>query len=237
MHNYRHRLLGLHLTAMLAIAVTACLFVASAPAQEPQSHDGEAAHTHAEGDESHHADTGHDAAADHEAGDGGEHGYSGLASDLPFWGIVAFIGFIFAIKKLGWGSFTAGMASREEEEQRLISEAEELRRQASEQLTTQRGQMEAVDEHVRSALAEADRDAEHTRQDIRAATDREVDNVRARVDLEINRVKDQTLNDVFENFTQRVIDATQDRLQGQLDSAGQDRLINAALDEFPAGKT
>lgn len=242
MQFHRHNLFGPQLAMLLGAVVAVWVLAGSASAQEDHAHEGEAAHAH-EGDEAHthegegaHAHDGDAAGHGEEAGDDGdEHGDS-LASDLPFWGIIAFIGFLFAIKKLGWSSLTSGMAAREAEEQKLINDAEELRRQAAEQLTTQRGQMEALDEHVRAALAEAERDADHTRSDIRAAADREVANVRSRVDLEINRVKDQTLNDLFENFTQRVIDSTQDRLRGQLDPAAQDRLIGAALDEFAAGK-
>lgn len=232
MRTYRHKLFGPQLAMLLFAAFAAWLASAPVSAQEEHAHEGEAAHTHADGEAEHGVEAEHEAAGGH----GAEHEYS-LASDLPFWGIVAFVGFIFAIKKLGWGSFTAGLASRESEEQKLINDAEELRRQAAEQLTTQRGQMEALDEHVRAALDEAERDADHTRRDIRAAADREVGNVRARVDLEISRVKDQTLNDLFEDFTQRVIDSTQDRLQGQLDAAGQDKLINVALEEFTAGQS
>ncbi|MBL8850475.1 MAG: ATP synthase F0 subunit B [Planctomycetaceae bacterium] len=228
---------GLRTAAMLVIAVASWLFVAAASAQEPHAHDEAGAHTHAAGDA---ADAGHDPAAeaahDPAAEHGGEHGPAGLADDLPLWGIVAFIGFLFAVKKLGWGSFTSGMAGREAEEQRLIDEAEELRRQAADRLRTHRGQMEALDEHVRAVIAEANRDADHTRSEIRAVADREASNARARVDLEISRVKDQTLSELFEHFTQRVIDATPQKLSGGMGPAEQDKLIDDALAGFAAGQ-
>ena len=217
---------------LLGALVALWLLSGSAHAQEDHPHNGEAAHAHEGEDAEQHEEGEHDPESGHGAG----HAYS-LATDLPFWGIVAFMGFLFAINKLGWASFTSGMQSREDEEQKLINDAEQLRRQAADKLTEQTGQMEALDEHVRAALHEAERDAEHTRRDIRAAADREVANVQSRVDLEISRVKDQTLNDLFEDFTQRVIESTHDRLRGQLDPAAQDKLIGAALDEFTAGQT
>lgn len=218
--------------AAAAVAIVAWLFASPAAAQETHAHDGEAAHTHSAGDPAHGTQAAHGA----EAGHGEGHAYSGLASDLPFWGIIAFIGFVFALKKLGWGSFTSGLAGREAEEQRLIDDAEGLRRQAAEQLMFHRGTMEALDEQVREVFAEAERDAEHTRQDIRSVADREAANARARADLEISRAKDQTLNDLFENFSQQVISATQQKLDGGLNPAAQDKLIDEALAEFSAGQ-
>lgn len=229
MQFQRRNMNSVRTAAMLAVGAAAWLFVASAPAQESHSPHTSAVQTHGAGE----ADHGPDVADAASHGEG--HAYSGLTSDLPFWGVIAFVGFIFAIRKLGWGAFTSGLQGREAEELRLIAEAEDLRRQAAEQLHVQRGQMEALDEEIRAVLAEADRDADHTRRDIRAAADREAATARARVELEISRVKDQTLSELFENFTQRVIDATQDRLRGRLDAAAQDTLIDAALAEFAAG--
>ena len=103
-----------------------------------------------------------------------------LREDLPLWGIVAFIGFLFAVKKLGWDALTSGMRDREASENRLIGEAETLRQQAAAQLTREKGNMEALDEHVREVLAEADRDAAHTRSDIRSVGEREAAAIRAR---------------------------------------------------------
>lgn len=159
------------------------------------------------------------------------HDYS-LSSDLPFWAIVAFLGFIAAIKFLGWDSLTSGMKAREEKELALIAEAEGLRRQAAEQLLHHRGLMEALDEEVRDVLAEAERDADHTRRDIRAAAEREADAARERARVEIRRVKDQSLNEVFETVAGRVVQLTEDKLRGRLTPQDQDQLIDAALNEF-----
>lgn len=220
------------LRSIAGLAIVAWLFASSAVAQDTHSHEGEADHAHAAQDHAHGAEAAHDSAGGH----GEEHEYTGISSDLPFWGIIAFIGFVLAIKKLGWGSFTSGLAGREAEEQRLIDDAEGLQRQAAEQLQTHRGMMEAVDEQIREVLAEAERDAEHTRSDIRAVANREAANARARADLEVSRVKDQTLNDLFETFSQQVISATQQKLHGGLNQAAQDQLIDEALAEFTASR-
>jgi F-type H+-transporting ATPase subunit b len=159
------------------------------------------------------------------------HGYSFFA-DLPFWGIVAFLVFLFAIKKLGWGSLTSSMKSREEKELSFIAEAEELRREAVEKLTEHRGIMEALDEEVRGVFEEAERDADHTRRDIRVVAEREAEMARERARVEIRRVKDQSLNEVFESVASRVIQLTEEKLRGRLTPDDQDQLIDAALNEF-----
>lgn len=217
---------------LLTAAVAMAMYVGSAWAQEPHAHDEHGARPPAAG--AVHAETGakHEGAAEH----AGEHGPTSFKDDLPLWGIVAFIGFIFAIKKLGWGSFTSGMNAREAEERRLIQEAEDLRRQTADQLRVQRGQLEALDETVRAALAVGGQHAEQTRRDIRAAADRDAATAKTRAEQEISRVKDQTLGELFENFTQRIVDATQERLRGRLDPVAQDKLIDAALTDFIAGQ-
>lgn len=162
------------------------------------------------------------------------HDYS-LSSDLPFWAIVAFIGFVIAIKFLGWDALTSGMKSREQKELALIAEAEGLRKQAAEQLVHHRGVMEALDEEVGEVLAEAQRDAEHTRGDIRSVAEAEAETARERARVEIRRVKDQSLNEVFEQVATRVVELTEAKLRGRLTPSDQDQLIDAALNEFSNG--
>jgi F-type H+-transporting ATPase subunit b len=165
------------------------------------------------------------------AADAAEHGYS-LKTDLPFWGIVAFVLFLVAIKVLGWDALTGGMKAREEKELAFIAEAEGLRREAKEKLTEQRGIMEAVDEEVRGVFEEAERDADYTRRDIRDLAEREAETARERARVEIRRVKDQSLNDVFESVANRVVQLTEEKLRSRLTPNDQDQLIDAALNEF-----
>ena len=171
------------------------------------------------------------AAAGH-AVEAGEHGSGGLWDNLPFWGLVAFLGFLYAIRKLGWNALVTGMQEREENELRLIGEAEQLRQQALEQLRHYQGLMEAVDEHVREALAEAGRDADHTRNDIRAVAQREAQLVRQRAEVEIERVRSQSLSDIFEATVDRIVREAEARIRTRLSPTAQQKLIDAAVAEF-----
>jgi F0F1-type ATP synthase membrane subunit b/b' len=171
------------------------------------------------------------AAAGHGA-DAGEHAPAGIRDNLPFWGLVAFLGFLYAIRKLGWNALVTGMREREENELRLIGEAEQLRQQALEQLRHSQGLMEAVDEHVREALAEAGRDADHTRNDIRAVAQREAQLVRQRAEAEIERVRSQSLSDIFEATVDRIVREAEARIRTRLSPVVQQKLIDTAVAEF-----
>lgn len=164
------------------------------------------------------------------------HGAGGLKNDLPFWGLVAFAGFLIALKFLGWDALTAGMREREATENKLISDAESLREHTAGQLRKNKGMMEALDELVRSTLAEAQRDADHTRRDIRSLADREAGLSRQRAELEIGRARDQSLHDVFATAAARITAEAERRIRAQLTPDQQQRLVDAAVGEFVARK-
>jgi F-type H+-transporting ATPase subunit b len=172
------------------------------------------------------------AAPCHAAGDaaGDEaHAYGGLSTDLPFWGILAFVGFLVAIKFLGWDSLTSNMKLREEHERGLIKAAEQTRREADEERREHLGRLEAVDEEIREVVDEAHRDAAHTREDILSVARHEADVYRQRALTEISRARDQALDEIFNTLTDRVTDATQQRLVTRLTTTDQNRLIEEAL--------
>jgi F-type H+-transporting ATPase subunit b len=157
------------------------------------------------------------------------HGYGGLSSDLPFWGIVAFVGFALAIKFLGWDALTSNMQTREDHERRLIADAEQTRSQADEVRREHRGRLEAVDEEIREVIDEAHRDADSTRQDILEVARHEAEVYRQRAVTEISRARDQALDGIFNTLTDRVTDSTQQRLATRLTATDQNRLIDEAL--------
>ena len=158
----------------------------------------------------------------------------GLKGDLAFWGFVAFIGFLVALKFLGWDALTSGMQSRESNELQLISEAERLREEAAARLRRHLGQMEALDETVRGVMAEAHRDADQTRRDIRSIADREAELLQARANLEISRTRDQSLHELFDGFSTRIAEGAEQRIKSRLTPQAQQQLVDAAVGEFAA---
>lgn len=198
---------------------------AQAPAEHSDAH-GNDAHAHDQGGAAHDA-VEH---TEHSGGHGHEYSFWG---DLSFWSFVAFIGFVLAIKKLGlWDLLLTSMSDREKAEWARLDEADKLLTQAEGTLRKFRGQFEALEETVRETMAEGHRDAEYTQQSIVDHARTEASAAVERATFEIERVKDQTLNTLFAEMADKVVAATEAALKSQLQSADQDRLIEATLGEL-----
>lgn len=178
----------------------------------------------------------HAAETDHHHEDGGHDEHHDDHADVPFWGdlevwsLVAFLGFVFAIKKLGlWNALLTSMSAREQRETELIASAETSLRSAEEELRHSRGQLEALDETTRGILEEARRDAEYTRNEITATAQREANVHLERARHEIERVRDQSVHDLFAALAEKVAQVTEERLRNNLQSSDHDRLIDETL--------
>ncbi len=166
----------------------------------------------------------HDAAQDSHA-----HPYS-IWSDLPFWSGVAFIGFVIAIKKLGlWNLLVTSMAKREEAEFKAIDIAESDLAKEQALLQQAKKHLETLDAEIKEIFAEAERDSASTQKDILAIASKESENALQRAKLEIERVKDQALNDIFISLADKVTETAQQRLRSGLSREDHDRLIEEAL--------
>lgn len=211
--------------AVLALVCTA----GSALAQEAHPAEPSAAdhgHPHAPGHiEAEHSDVAHHA-DDH-------HGEYSLWADLPLWSGIAFIGFLIALKKLGLiDLLLSTMAERERSETEAISIAEGDLSKAQSLLRESRGRMEAMDETVRGILAEAERDSSYTREEITRLAEQEAQASVARARYEIERVRSQSLNDIFASLADKVVATTEARLKAELQPEDQDRLIHSTLDQL-----
>jgi len=162
------------------------------------------------------------------------HHAEGIWYDLPFWGLVTFVGFVFVLKKLGWQPFVDGLAERERKEAEYIAEAEGKNREAQQLLIERKGQIEAIDETAREFIEEAHRDAERTRSDIVAAASSEAEAIKRRSLREIERTRDQSLKEVFDAMALRVVERTEQRLAESLTAEDQQRLMDESLAQFTA---
>ena len=163
----------------------------------------------------------------------GHHQKYSLWADLPFWSLIAFIGFILAIKGLGlWDLLVNSMTSREQAETEAISFAESDLQSAQASLRSSKGRLEALDEQIRETLTEAARDAQSTRNDILSVGEKEARAAVSRAEFEIDRVRDQSLSEIFETVANRVTSATEQRLRSGLQAADHDRLIGTVLEDL-----
>ncbi len=166
------------------------------------------------------------------AEEAGGHAAPSIAEDLSLWSLVAFLVFFtMCLKMLGpWA--VASLAERERMENAFIEEAEQKNRLAQETLREHRGRMEAIKEEIAERIAEAHRDADHTREDIASAAQREAEILRDRSKSEIERTRCQVLDELFSMMASRVVEETEAKLKERVDAAEHDRLIDESLSHF-----
>ena len=116
-----------------------------------------------------------------------------------------------------------------------IASAERAREQAATMLSDHEAKLAGVQEEVKEILAEARRDAEHTKTEIMAAAQSEAEATRDRALGDIERARDQALKDLFDQVATQVASATEHVLGRSLDAADQQRLIAEALAEVTSG--
>src|SRR5262249_25882811 len=86
-------------------------------------------------------------------------------ADLAVWSLITFIVFLFVLKKFAWGPLIQGLDKREAGVLDNIAGAEAARIKAEKMLAEHASKLEKVQDEVREIIAEARRDAEHTKND------------------------------------------------------------------------
>jgi F-type H+-transporting ATPase subunit b len=229
----------------VAVVATLSLWSVAQAADEPTGKPAEKAaggHGAAEA----HQDGGGDAADAHDAahGDGhGEHiGHKGVSEDvssfspsLATYTVIVFLGLFGLLYKFAWGPISEGLDKRESGIRQSIADAENAREQAASMLADHEAKLAGVQEEVKEILAEARRDAEHTKNEIMAAAQSEAEATRDRALGDIERARDQALKDLFDQVSTQVAAATEHVLGRSLDAADQQRLIAEALADVTAG--
>ncbi|MFQ5730647.1 MAG: F0F1 ATP synthase subunit B [Planctomycetaceae bacterium] len=171
-------------------------------------------------------------------GDGkssGEHDTSvplSFKGDLAIWSLIVFILFVIVLRLFAWGPLTEGLNNREARIRDDIAAAEEGRRKAEQMLVEHRQKLDAVQDEVREIIAEARRDAEHTKNEIVAAAQKEAEASKTRSISEIERARDAALKELFDTMSTQVAAATEHVLGRSLSGEDQDRLIQDALSQF-----
>ena len=157
-----------------------------------------------------------------------------LKRDLALFSLVVFIVFLVVLKKFAWTPLITGLDQREAGIRAHFEGAEEARRKAEELLAEHDAKLEGVQDEVREIIAEARRDAEHTRSEIVAAAQQEAEATRDRAVAEIERARDQALKDLFDQVAHQVAAATEHVLERSLQESDQQRLIEEALAQVSA---
>ena len=152
--------------------------------------------------------------------------------DLAVWSLVTFVAYILVLKKAAWGPLIQGLDTREGRMKQQLADAEAARVKAEAMLAEHAKKLDKVQDEVKEILAEARRDAEHTKQDIVAAANKEAEATRKRAIHDIEQARDVAMKELFDFVSGKVIVATEQVLGRALSNDDQSRLVQEALTQI-----
>ena len=155
-----------------------------------------------------------------------------FTKDLALFSLVTFGVFLAALRFGAWGPLQAGLNERERGIKQNIADAEAARLKSQALLKDHELKLAKVQEEVRDILAEARRDADHTKQEIIAVAQKEADATKHRAIAEIERSRDQAISELFDYVSANVVDATEKVIGRHLTGEDHDRLVKEALAEL-----
>ncbi len=157
-------------------------------------------------------------------------------SDLAIFTFFVFVLLLFILKKFAWGPIVAGLEKREGGIQQQIDDANDAHEKAKALLAKHEYQMDKAQDQVREILAEARRDAEHTREEMIAAAQKETELMKNRAVNDINQARDQALDQLFSHMAKSVAEATEHVLGRTISESDDNKLIDDALAQFAPSK-
>lgn len=155
-----------------------------------------------------------------------------FVADLAIWSLVTFVVYLIVLKKAAWGPLIQGLDQREAKMKQQIADAESARVKAEAMLAAHAKKLDKVQEEVKEILAEARRDAEHTKQDIVATANKEAEATRKRAVEDIEHARDLAMKELFDFLNDKVIGATGIVLGRALSDDDQKRLVQDALNQI-----
>jgi len=180
--------------------------------------------------------------SDHEAAHGVHHAHVGapqtepevfdpadFRKDLAAYTFVVFLLLLVVLTKYAWGPVTEALDEREESIRKNIEDAETARIRSEEILAEHAGKLNAVQDEVREIIAEARRDAEHTKAEIVASAQKEAEATANRATEEIERARDNALAELFSTMSVQVTEATEHVLGRTINEEDRGRLVDEAL--------
>lgn len=157
-------------------------------------------------------------------------------TDLAIFSAIVFGLLATGMYLTAWPKILGVLAAREEGIRKAIADAEDAKVQATAFMKEHKGRLEAVENQVKEILAEARRDAEHTKLDITKQAEVEAEAIKNRAIAEINRAKDQALDELFSTLAHQVSKATEQVVGRALTGSDQERLIQEAVGQFARQK-
>jgi len=157
-------------------------------------------------------------------------------TDLAIFSAIVFGLLATGMYLTAWPKILGALAAREEGIRKAIADAEDAKVQAQVFMKEHKGRLEAVENQVKEILAEARRDAEYTKLDIMKQAEVEAEATKNRAIAEINRAKDQAIDELFSTLAHQVSTATEQVVGRALTGDDQERLIQETVAQFARQK-
>ena len=156
----------------------------------------------------------------------------GFQVDLAIFSLITFLVYLFVLKKAAWQPLISGLDQREAGVKQSLADAETARVKAVQMLAEHAKKLAAVQDEVKAILAEARRDADHTKTEIVAAANKEAETTRKRAVEDIEHARDLAMKELFDFVSSNVIGATENVLGRALSDDDQKRLVQDALNQI-----
>lgn len=154
------------------------------------------------------------------------------AIEVSLWTIMVFLILMFLLTKFAWGPIRDGLNQREQSIARDKREAELARKEASEMREKLQQEMAKVNDQIRQMMDKARQDAQQTTEAELARGKAELQAERQRLLREVQTLKDQALQEIWNQGAQLATLISSKAIRKSLDYSDHRALLTEALDEF-----
>lgn len=156
-------------------------------------------------------------------------------TDMAIYSLLVFLTLLALLSKFVWGPIMQSLDAREQSIKDDIAAAEQARLNAEKMLADYQKKLDVVQDEVREIIAEARRDADHTKNDIIATAQKEAQATQKRAVEEIERARDQALNELFSTMSNQIVTTTEQLLKRTIDPGDRQRLVQEAMSDMTSG--
>ncbi len=137
---------------------------------------------------------------------------------LIIWTIITFLGLVVVLKKLAWGPLLAAIEERENRIKGDLEESQKARAEAERIKAELEGKMTDLQNKSREMLAQAQKDAEQLRSQLKASAESDSQKIREKTMQELADEKDRLVRDLRKEV-------------GTLSVLAAERLLRKSVDE------
>jgi F-type H+-transporting ATPase subunit b len=153
-------------------------------------------------------------------------------ADLGIWTIVIFVILAIVLWKLAWGPIVGGLHKREETIRSALDEAEKARAETARLRDQLQQEMAQSQDKVRQVLDEGRRAAQRQHEEMMAQARAEIQGERDRLHREIDRARDQALQQLWAKTADLATLVASKAIRRQLTPDDNRRLVDEALVEL-----